>query len=175
MHAELTPMQNIVNSLAVLSFLGMVIALFALSALLRMVRDLQQAALATGAPAPSAVAAARTVPRFASPDERPTFVLVVTEHCQSCRERAARLAAVSDGRVGGHLKLLSAADACAEWTAGTDIESIVNADLLGAVAVGVTPSLVKYAPDGAEIWRRAVGSDDDLDRHLEVRSSANVR
>jgi hypothetical protein len=168
--------QNIVNSLAVLAFLGMIIALFALSALLRTVRELQQAAMAASSRVPAAPAT-RSVSRFASTDGRPTFVLVVSEHCPSCRERAEHLAVVADGRVEGHLKLLSASAACAAWVGGASIEFIADADLLGTVAIGATPALVKYAPDGTETWRRVVGSDDDLDRHLGAQSSdaANVR
>lgn len=169
-------MQNVINSLAILAFLGVIVALFALSALLKMVRELQRAALGASAQVP-VEPGVRSVSRFASLDGRPTFVLVVSDHCLSCRERAERLAVVAGDRVEGHLKLLSAASACAAWVAGTKIDCIVDADLLGTVAVGVTPSLVKYAPDGTEAWRRVVGSDDDLNRYLKDQSSdvANVR
>ncbi|TMR93519.1 hypothetical protein [Nonomuraea basaltis] len=169
-------MQNIINSLAVLAFLGMIIALFALSALLRTVRELQQAALAASAQG-SVTPGVRSVARFASTDGRPTFLLVVSEHCASCRERAERLAVVADGRVEGHLKMLSAGAACGTWVEGTKIEFIADSDLLGRVAIGATPSLVKYAPDGTEAWRRVVGSDNDLDQYLGAQSSdvANVR
>ncbi|NAS26762.1 hypothetical protein GT755_34455 [Herbidospora sp. NEAU-GS84] len=176
MRAELTAVQNVVNSLAVFAFLGMVIALFAISALLRIVRELQQAVLAVpAAPGPDAV---RRVPRFASADGRPTFVLVVSEQCPSCRDRAAHLAGMPPGRVDGRLVLLSAGEACAAWAGpAPHVEAVVDADLLGSVAVGATPSLVKYAPDGAEEWRRVVGSDPDLDRLLgvDLPESSNVR
>ncbi|WP_030455381.1 hypothetical protein [Herbidospora cretacea] len=176
MRAELTAVQNVVNSLAVFAFLGMVIALFAISALLRIVRELQQAVLAaTAAPGPDAV---RRVTRFASADGRPTFVLVVSEQCPSCRDRAAHLAGLPPGRVDGHLVLLSAGEAGAAWVGSAPhVEAVVDAGLLGSVAVGATPSLVKYAPDGAEEWRRMVGSDPDLDRLLgvDLPESSNVR
>nr|WP_062343099.1 hypothetical protein [Herbidospora sakaeratensis] len=176
MRAELTAVQNVVNSLAVFAFLGMVIALFAISALLRIVRELQQAVLAAPAtPGPDSV---RKVARFASSDGRPTFVLVVSEQCPSCRARAVHLAGMPPGRVGGHTVLLAAAEACAAWVeAAPHVEAVVDADLLGSVAVGATPSLVKYAPDGAEEWRRVVGSDPDLDRLLgvDLPESSNVR
>lgn len=168
-------MQNVVNSLAVFAFLGMVIALFAVSALLRIVRELQQAVLAApaAAPGPDAV---RRVARFASADGRPTFVLVVSEQCPSCRDRAVHLAGTP--RVDGHLVLLSAGAACAAWVEpAPHVEAVIDADLLGSVAVGATPSLVKYTPDGVEEWRRAVGSDPDLDRLLgvDLPESSNVR
>ncbi|MEO3808040.1 hypothetical protein ABGB17_03465 [Sphaerisporangium sp. B11E5] len=165
-------MQNVVNSLAVFAFLGMVISLFAVSALLKMVRELRRAVLATPVPATATV---RRVARFASPDGLPTFVLVVSEQCLSCRERAARLAAIPPGLIRGHLTLLSASAACARWAEGADhIRAVTDADLLGSVAVGATPSLVRYAPDGTEEWRRVVGSDGDLERLLDMSESSNV-
>ncbi|WP_062428507.1 hypothetical protein [Herbidospora daliensis] len=170
-------MQNVVNSLAVFAFLGMVIALFAISALLRIVRELQQAVISALA-AVSGPETVRRVARFASSDGRPTFVLVVSEQCPSCRARAVHLAGMPSGQVGGHLVLLAAAEACAAWVeAAPHVEAVVDADLLGSVAVGATPSLVKYAPDGAEEWRRVVGSDPDLDRLLgvDLPESSNVR
>ncbi|MFC6087067.1 hypothetical protein [Sphaerisporangium aureirubrum] len=175
MPAELTAMQNVVNSLAVFAFLGMVLALFAISALLKTVRELQRAVLATPVPGATGV---RRMARFESPDDDPTFVLVVSEQCQSCRERAAHLAAIPSGLLQGHLTTLSASAACAAWVAGADhVRAVVDADLLGSVAVGATPSLVKYAPDGTEEWRRVVGSDADLDRLLgvDMSESSNVR
>ncbi|WP_062357541.1 hypothetical protein [Herbidospora yilanensis] len=169
-------MQNVINSLAVFGFLGMVIALFAISALLRIVRELQQAVLAVpAAPGPDTV---RRVTRFASADGRPTFVLVVSEQCPSCRARAVHLAGMPPGRVKGRLVLLSAGEAGAAWAGpAPHVEAVVDAELLGSVAVGATPSLVKYAPDGTEEWRRAVGSDPDLDRLLgvDLPESSNVR
>ncbi len=175
MRAGLTAVQNVVNSLAVFAFLGMVVALFAISALLRTVRELQQAVLAAPAPGPAAV---RRLARFASADGRPTFVLVVSEHCLSCRDRAGHLASIPPGAIDGHLIQLSATEACAAWVErAPHVSAVTDAELLGSVAVGATPSLVKYAPDGAEEWRRAVGSDPDLDRLLGVDQpeSSNVR
>jgi hypothetical protein len=171
--------QNVVNSLAVLAFLGTVVALFALSALLRLVRELQQAVMAASAAAPGA-AGVRHVPRFASGGTDPTFVLVVSEHCPSCRDRAARLAAIAAaGTAPGRLAMLAPGDGCAAWVAGSGVEVVADAALLGALAVGATPSLVRFAPDGAEEWRRVVGSDGDLDRLLAPRAhvsqSSDVR
>jgi hypothetical protein len=172
---DLTTMQTVVNSLAVFAFLGVVIALFAISALLKTVRELQQAVLATPAPTTAGI---RRIARFASPDELPTFVLVVSEHCLSCRERATHLATIPPGLLQGHLTTLSASAACARWTDGADhVQAVVDAELLGSVAVGATPSLVRYAPDGTEEWRRVVGSDQDLERLLgmNMTESSNAR
>jgi hypothetical protein len=156
-------MQNVFNSLAVLAFLGAIVALFAFSALLKIVRELQQAALA----GPTPYSGVREVSRFASQDGLPTFVLVVSEHCQSCRDRAARLASLPAGSVRGHLVMLSGGLAVAGWAEGADdVTVITEPELLGSIAVGVTPTLVKYATDGTEEWRRVVGSDTDLDRQL---------
>jgi hypothetical protein len=166
-------MQNIMNTIAVLALLGTVISLFALSALLKMVRDLQNEVrgMASVAPVPTMQ---RSVPRFASADGLPTFVLVVREECYLCADRARRLALVAGSAVQGHLVLLAATPGCADWVASTDVTAIIDADLLGTVAVGGTPSLVKYAADGTEEWRRAVGSDEDLDTYLGVSAQEPI-
>ncbi len=106
---------------------------------LRIVRELQQACAGRTAAEPGPDAAVRRVARFASADGRPTFVLVVSEQCPSCRARAVHLAGTPSGRVEGHLVLLSAAEACAAWVEpAPHVEAAVDADLLGSVAVGAT-------------------------------------
>lgn len=166
-------MRAFLDSLAVLSFLGTVLLLFAFAAMLNMVRELQSKLLS--AQAASAAPAVRSVDRFASGDGLPTFVLVVSEHCPNCRERAHRLAAVAGPDLSGHVVLLGPADRCAEWVADSQVLPIIDANLVGTVAVGATPTLVKYFPDGTEEWRRVVGSDDDLDAFLAVSSPERSR
>ncbi|MFE3453038.1 hypothetical protein ACFXJ8_29360 [Nonomuraea sp. NPDC059194] len=163
-------MQNIVNSLAVLAFLASVLSLFALSAMLKMIRDLQNAALR----APAAVRhdTPRVVERFASADGRPTYVLVVSSGCGSCEERALHLARVAHAVPDGRLVLLAASLDCAEWVAGAPVEALIDAELLGRVAVGATPTLLRYTAAGVEEWRRLAGSDDDLDNLLRVNAAS---
>ncbi|MDI6103048.1 hypothetical protein QLQ12_30980 [Actinoplanes sp. NEAU-A12] len=168
-------MQNVINSLAVLGLLGTVISLFAVSALLRMVSQLRQelTVLANSTPADSFSAASRRVERFADADGRALFVLVVEEHCHNCEARSRHLAEIA-GQVPGRLALLTADPGCAEWVAGTGIAVMVDSKLLGQVAVGATPTLLKYGADGAEQWRRVAGSDADLDSYLEAGAPASV-
>ncbi|MFD1939568.1 MULTISPECIES: hypothetical protein [Nonomuraea] len=166
-------MQNIVNSLAVLAFLGTVLALFALSAMLRMIRDLQNATI-KAAVATVDHTTPRVVERFGDADGRPTYVLVVTAVCGNCEERALHLARVAHAVPDAHLVLLSATLSCAEWVAGTPVEAVIDAELLGRIAVGATPTLLKYTAGGVEEWRRLAGSDDDLDTMLGV-SAADQR
>lgn len=160
-------MRAFLDSLAVLSFLGTVLLLFAFASLLGMVRELQGKLLRAQAAAPAAPAV-RSVPRFGSDDGLPTYVLVVSEHCPNCRERARRLADTAGPDRPWHAVVLGSADRCAEWVAGSQVLPVVDSALVGTVAVGATPSLVKYSPDGTEEWRRVVGSDEDLDALLTV-------
>ncbi|GGP05396.1 hypothetical protein LDL08_06320 [Nonomuraea glycinis] len=166
-------MRAFLDSLTVLSFLGTVLLLFAFAAMLNMVRELQGKLLQAQAAAPAAPAV-RSVDRFGSADGLPTFVLVVSEHCPNCRERAHHLAAVAGPDLSGHAVLLASADRCAEWVAAGEVLPVIDAALVGTVAVGATPTLVKYAADGTEEWRRVVGSDDDLDAFLAVSPSERL-
>ncbi|HET6292298.1 MAG TPA: hypothetical protein VFG33_02955 [Kribbella sp.] len=164
-------MQSAINSLAVLSFLGTALLFFAFSALLKTVRELQGALVRTesGAPAPNIT---RSNARFRSDDGQPTFVLVVSEHCDKCRDRTRHLDVVAGAGVAGHLVVLCASG-CSDWVADSTVTPIVDAELLGALGVGAMPSLVRYAPDGTEEWRRVVGSDEDLDTLLEIGSKTS--
>lgn len=162
-------MRAFLDSLTVLSFLGTVLLLFAFAALLAMVRELQGKLLRAQAAVPAAPVV-RTVDRFASDDGAPTFVLVVSEHCPNCRDRAHRLAAVAGPGLSGHAVLLASAERCAAWVADSQVLPVIDSALVGTVAVGATPTLVKYAADGTEQWRRVVGSDDDLDAFLAADS-----
>lgn len=166
-------MRAFLDSLAVLSFLGTVLLLFAFAALLNMIRELQAKLLQAQAAAPAAPAV-RSVARFGSDDGLPTFVLVVSERCPNCQERSRRLAAVAGPDLAGHAVLLASADRCAEWVADSQVEPVIDAALLGTVAVGATPTLVKYSADGTEEWRRVVGSDDDLDAFLAISPSERL-
>ncbi|WP_157549241.1 hypothetical protein [Nonomuraea candida] len=166
-------MRAFLDSVAVLSFLGTVLLLFAFAALLNMIRELQGKLLQAQAATPAAPAV-RSVARFGSDDGLPTFVLVVSERCPNCQERSRRLAAVAGPDMAGHAVLLASADRCAEWVAGSEVVPVIDAALLGTVAVGATPTLVKYSADGTEEWRRVVGSDDDLDAFLAVSPSERL-
>ena len=165
-------MQSLLNSLAVLSFLGTVLLFFAFSALLRTVRELQAGLVRSqsGAPAPNTP---RSVARFRSEDGRPTFVLVVSENCANCIDRTRHLVETGgtspDGRV-----LVLCAGACADWVAGSPVEALTDSDLLGTIGIGATPSLIRYAPDGTEQWRRVIGSDEDLDSLLGIDTQTNA-
>jgi hypothetical protein len=159
-------MQNLLNSLAVLSFLGTVLLFFAFSALLRTVRELQAGLVRTqsGAPAPNTP---RSLARFRSGDGRPTFVLVVSENCANCIDRTRHLVETGGSSPLGRVVVLCAG-ACTDWVAGSQVEALADSDLLGSIGIGATPSLIRYEPDGTEAWRRVIGSDEDLDELLGI-------
>ena len=158
-------MQSVINAAAVLALLGVVLLLFANSALLRSVRELQagmaELHAATGAsfrtPGPL------TLPEFATADGRHTAVLIVDAGCPACRARADDLAEIhlrSDS--GDRLLALTKDTTCAAWFHGTGIDVRTDSDLLGRLAVGVTPTLLRFDPDGTEQWRRVIGARPDL-------------
>ena len=166
-------MRAFLDSLTVLSFLGTVLLLFAFAAMLNMVRELQGKLLQAQAAAPAAPAV-RSVDRFGSHDGLPTFVLVVSEHCPNCRDRAHHLAAVAGPDLSGHAVLLASADRCAEWVAAGEVLPVIDAALVGTVAVGGVLDQRRGRADGTEEWRRVVGSDDDLDAFLAVSPSERL-
>ncbi|MBX6356345.1 MAG: hypothetical protein IRZ05_10895 [Micromonosporaceae bacterium] len=157
-----------------LALLGVVLLLFANSALLKMVRDLQQALMELRSAGPAAFggAEAMTVAQFAAGDGRPTYVLVVDAACPACRERAedySRLSAGADSSPGmdtGHLVVLTKDAVCRDWFSNAAVRVLLDPVLLGTVGVGVTPMLIKYDSDGTEQWRRVVGSQLDLHRFV---------
>ncbi|MFI5915751.1 hypothetical protein [Dactylosporangium sp. NPDC051541] len=166
-------MTSMFNAIAVLALLGVVLLLFANSALLKMVRDLQRALVEAQAGGHGAFGAtpAMTVPRFAAGDGRSTYVLVVDASCPACRDRAEDYAQLSRAAPAGELVALVKDQACAVWFAASAVRVEFDAALLGTVGVGVTPMLIRYDPDGTEAWRRVVGSREDLDRFLEISES----
>jgi hypothetical protein len=163
-------MRTVTNSLAVLALLGAVLSMFAFSALLKMVRDLQAAVLELRAAGGPAAEAPGSLPELAAPDGRPTFALVVDAHCPACRDRARRLVDLAPQVTAGNLIVITADDECASWVGGAGDRLAVRVDpvLLGRMGVGVTPALVKFDPVGGEVWRRILADDDDLIRLLEL-------
>ncbi|MEV8372839.1 hypothetical protein AB0P21_08870 [Kribbella sp. NPDC056861] len=161
-------MQNLLNSLAVLAFLGTVLLFFAFAALLRTVRELQSALVRaqSGAPAPNTP---RSVARFKSDDGRPTFVLVVSENCANCIDRTRHLVETAGTSPLGHVLVLCGG-ACADWVAGSPVKALTDSDLLGSIGIGATPSLIRYEADGTEQWRRVIGADEDLDDLLGLNT-----
>ncbi len=158
-------MQAAVNSLAVLAFLGVVVLLFANSALLRIVRELQAAMAQVNTSSRVADETHRQVDAFARDDHRPVFAMVVDSSCPACHDRSIRYAKIADDPAR-HFVAVSADPSCAEWFAGTEIEAHIDADLLGHIGVSVTPTLIRYDHTGREQWRRVVASDADLERLL---------
>lgn len=160
-------MQTVVNSLAVLAFLCVILLLFANSALLRIVRDLQAAM--TDLRAVSAGTTDRghlQVDAFARNDNRPTFAIVVDSACPACHDRSLRFAKYASNDVAHAFAAVSADPVAGEWFGGTAVAPRIDADLLGHIGVSVTPTLIKYDGSGREQWRRVVASDADLERLL---------
>jgi len=162
-------MQSLVNGLAVLAFVGVVILLFGLAALLAMVRGLQRSVVTQA----SGGAAARTFPELAAGGEG-TFALVVSSSCSACRQRAGYLATLAGRRPDGpRLVLLTADEACVEW-GGSQLPVVVDSALLGRVAPTATPVVVHVDGTGTERFRRLVGSDEELDAALTEAGRTHV-
>ena len=160
-------MQTVVNSLAVLAFLGVVLLLFANSALLRIVRDQQAAMADLRAVTMSATDQGhRQVDAFARNDNRPTFAIVVDSACPACHDRSLRFTKYASNEPAQAFAAVSADPVAGEWFSGTAVATHVDADLLGHIGVSVTPTLIKYDGTGREQWRRVVASDADLERLL---------
>jgi hypothetical protein len=159
--------QTVVNSLAVLAFLCVVLLLFANSALLRIVRDLQAAMADLRAVSTSTGDRAHLqVDAFARDDNRPTFAMVVDAACPACHDRSLRFTKHAGDDPAHAYAAVSADRVAGEWFAGTDVAAHVDADLLGHIGVSVTPTLIRYDGTGREQWRRVVASDADLERLL---------
>jgi hypothetical protein len=164
-------MENLFNSIAVLALLGVVLLLFASAAMLKMIRDLQAGlveAQAAGGPAQFRPPAVTNVAEFAAPDALPTYVMVVHSSCPACRDRASEFVDLAADYTGGHLAALTSDAVCRDWFPGDQVRVVVDSALLGRIGIGVTPSMVKYGPDGAEQWRRVVGSAEDLRQLLDI-------
>jgi hypothetical protein len=160
-------MQSVVNSLAVLAFLGVVLLLFANSALLRIVRDLQAAMTdLRSLPSGAADRGHLEVRAFARDDNRATFAIVVDSACPACHDRSQRFAKHAGDDVTHAFAAVSADQVAGQWFSGTAVTAHVDADLLGHIGVSVTPTLIKYDASGREQWRRVVASDADLERLL---------
>ncbi|GAA0923166.1 TlpA family protein disulfide reductase [Virgisporangium aurantiacum] len=168
-------MASVMYSLTVLALMGVVLLLIATSAMLKMIRDLQAAVIdlqTHGGPA-LAGTPAMTIAEYASGDEQPTYVLVVSASCPACRERSREFVDLATEYAGGHLAALTEEPACATWFDGTGVAVAVDPMLLGRIGVGVTPTLLKYGADGTESWRRVVGSVGDLRRLLDLRAATS--
>lgn len=165
-------MRTVTDSLAVLALIGALVSMFAFSALLKMVRDLQAAVLELRWALAPAAEPPRPLTELATRDGRPTFALVVDARCPACRDRVRRLVEIAPRVTGGNLTVITADEQCASWVDGAEGPAVqVDPELLGQIGVGVTPALVKFDPAGAEIWRRVVADDDDLIRLLELSSA----
>jgi hypothetical protein len=167
-------MQSVVNSLAALAFVGMVLLLFAASALLKLVRDLQAALteLRLGTP-PVLDRMHLYVPALADGSGADTYLLVVDDGCPACAERARRLVEIAASGGPGRVVAASADERCGAWFAGSLVDFRLDAGLVGHIGVSVTPMLVKYDGGGHEQWRRVVASDQDLDRLMDLTDGAS--
>jgi hypothetical protein len=149
-------MQQVVNALAVLAFLGVVLLLFGCSALLHQVRELREAVLAGAAGG----LGASTLPQFANPRGHTTQLLVVDEHCLDCRERVAGLAGL--GGLAADVVVVGNAGSVAGWPAAPGIRVETDPVLWNSLAVSATPTLVTVDPAGVVLRRQVVGSDQEL-------------
>ena len=150
-------MQSAINALAVFSFVGVVVLFFGVATLLKIVRDLQSDLLnrpaAAGGVMPSSLS-------DIAEDGRAVLVLAVSGSCPECRDRATELVALAE-RSSLRMVLVSADRNCADWGSPA-VRVMVDARLLGQLAVAAVPTAIRYDAGGAELARRIVGSSDEL-------------
>src|SRR5262245_54413127 len=115
-------MQSVVNSLAVLAFLGVVLLLFANSALLKLVRDLQVALAEMRLGIPQVEDRSHlNVPALADAAGGETYLLIVDDRCPACAERARRFVEVAANGRPGRMVAASADVQCATWFDGSRV------------------------------------------------------
>lgn len=151
-------MEEAIDALAVMAFIGVVILLFGVSAILRIVRDLQSSELLRRDSHPDV----RRVQEFATGGSHTwTCVLVVSARCPACQARAGHFSQRGSPPTLNRI-LLAPHDSCRSW-AHDGSAVVIDPVLMGKVGVTATPTLVVYDAAGLEQWRRIVGSDDELD------------
>lgn len=160
-------MGPVFEALAVLAFLGVVLLLFAWSALLSTIRELQEANRLDrprlGAPP--------VVRGLADPDGRVTAALVVDASCELCHERLAEFVPLS-----GRLRerdvrpvVVGSDESVRSWMNGSgELPVLVDPTVWSDLAVPATPLLAAVEPGGALRWQRLVGSREELVEHLET-------
>jgi hypothetical protein len=149
--------QSVVNGLALLSFLGVVILMLGGAAMLRSIKDLQQAVLRPPVASSSA--------RIALPGHDPRLVLVVDDDCTGCIERVADLNRLLTGDAafkGFRVLLLASRPAVAGWPTAPGLTALIDPGLVGSLAVVATPTSILFDGSGRELSRRAIGSEDEL-------------
>ena len=149
-------MQSLINGLAVLAFVGVVVLLFGLAAMLSIVRSLQKAVVTGTAPARRA----EPLVELASGSVG-TVALVVSATCPACRERAAHFSTLESEASAVRLVLVSTDPSCAAW-AGGSVDAVVDSALVGKIAPTATPMVVYVDATGTERFRRLIGSDEEL-------------
>lgn len=161
-------MRPVFEAMAVLALVGVVVLLFAWSALLATVRELQAARRSEGDSGPGLV---RVVRGLADPDGRLTVALVVEADCASCRERLGEFGALAATlRTRDMRPLVVAADHRLAAT-DPDLPVIVDPTVWTDLAVPATPLLAAVEPDGQVRWQRLIGSHDELVGHLSGLTS----
>jgi hypothetical protein len=164
-------MQQVVNALAVLAFLGVVLLLFGCSALLHQVRELRGAVLTGGATS----LGASVLPQFANQRGRVTALLVVDEHCRDCRERVAGLAGLAGSAGLADVVVVGNSGAVAGWPTAPGVRVETDPALWNSLAVSATPTLVTLDPTGGVLRRQVVGSDEELAAALAAEPPAPAR
>lgn len=162
-------MRPVFEALAVLAFVGVVLLMFAWSALLSSVRELQQARRLDR---PTA-GAAPIVRGLADPGGRATIALVVDAGCELCHERLGDFAAAAADLDPSAVRpvVVGADESVRSWaSAGQRLPVIVDPTVWSDLAVPATPLLAAVEPDGELRWQRLVGSREELLGYLDQRS-----
>lgn len=167
-------MRPVFEALAVLAFVGVVLLLFAWSALLSAVRELQQARRSER----PGVGPAPVVRGLADPDGRATVALVVDSACELCHERLADFVPLAPALRNRDVRpvVVGSDDGVRSWSSapGDELPVLVDASVWSDLAVPATPLLAAVEPDGTLRWQRLVGSREELLAHLDLLSPKPV-
>jgi hypothetical protein len=160
--------QQVFNAMAVLAFLGVILLAFAGSAMLRMLRDLQDSVVGTFG------LGDERIPELAAPGGGERHVLVVEHNCVACRDRVAAIRALPEAPSG--LVVLGDTADVRDWLgdAANAPEVIVEPAVWNAVAVTATPTMLRVDAAGTVLWRRIVGSNEELTALLAPATSATA-
>lgn len=162
-------MRPVFEAMAVLALVGVVVLLFAWSALLATVRELQAARRAeTG----TRQGPSRAVPGLTDPDGRLTVALVVESDCASCHERLADFEPLAAQLRGHGVRPVVVASDHRAAAASPDLPVVLDPGVWTDLAVAATPLLAAVEPDGQLRWQRLVGSREELLGQLNSLTSS---
>lgn len=162
-------MTTIALVVALVALVGVAFLALAYSALVAIVRDVQDKLEGTTSSAP-----ARRVDRFDGAGR--SFVLVIEPNCLSCHERVGELAAYRRARPDASnlaLTVLQAAPGSRPEGLPPDVDFLVDPELVGRLAVNVVPVGLVFDEVGTEIGRSVLGDPLSFERLITWADSSS--